>query len=196
MFATADLYGGGLGGGTAKAGSNLQKQVANATKNNLMQAVDDFIGRGEVFFTTKTEMGFANFDGQFIRIGKATASLGIKAVYAYAVFPFIDYHPESLVFQKKSASACLIWKVGSLQESCVCAAPTPVTGMNMTELTKYRAHMTHTGWRRWCSPFRLASGSCFQPINRALQISSRPGRAGISNPHNPYKTEPEGGSAA
>jgi len=101
MFATADLYGGGLGGGTAKAGSNLQKQVANATKNNLMQAVDDFIGRGEVFFTTKTEMGFANFDGQFIRIGKATASLGIKAVYAYAVFPFIDYHPESLVFQKK-----------------------------------------------------------------------------------------------
>jgi hypothetical protein len=101
MYATADLYGGGLGGGVVKAGSSLQKQVANAAKNNLMQAVDDFIGRGEVFFTTENKMGFDDFDSEFIRIGKATASLGVKAVYAYAVFPFISYHPELLVFQKK-----------------------------------------------------------------------------------------------
>jgi hypothetical protein len=101
MFATANLYGGGLGAGTARAGNSIKKQVANATKNNLMQAVDDFIGRGEVFFTTKGKMGFEDFDGEFIRIGKVTASLGIKAVYAYAAFPFISHHPELLVFQKK-----------------------------------------------------------------------------------------------
>jgi len=101
MFATANLYGGGLGAGVAKAGGSLKKQFANATKNNLAQAVTDFIGRGEVFFTTKKEMGFDNFDGQFIRIGKATASLGIKGVYAYATFPFIGHHPDVLVFQKK-----------------------------------------------------------------------------------------------
>jgi hypothetical protein len=101
MYATADLYGGGLGGGVAKAGSNIGKQIVNATKNNLKQAADDFIGRGEVFFTTKTKMGFDDFDGQFIRIGKATAALGIKSVYAYAVLPFIKHHPERLVFQKK-----------------------------------------------------------------------------------------------
>src|SRR5262249_17739011 len=60
MFATADLYGGGVGGGTAKAGASLKKQVANAIKNNLMQAVSDFVGRGEIFFTTKKEMGFSD----------------------------------------------------------------------------------------------------------------------------------------
>ena len=101
MFATADLYGGGIGGGVARAGASLKKQVANALKNNLMQAVGDFIGRGEVFFTTKDKMGFDNFDGQFIRIGKALASLGIKAVYSYASFPFISHDPKLLVFQKK-----------------------------------------------------------------------------------------------
>jgi hypothetical protein len=101
MFATANLYGGGIGGGTAKAGSSLKKQFANAMKNNLTQAVSDFIGRGEVFFTTKNKMGFDDFDGEFIRIGKATAALGIKAVYAYATFPFISHHPKMLVFQKK-----------------------------------------------------------------------------------------------
>ena len=101
MYATADLYGGGLGGGVAKAGSSLKKQVANTVKNNLMQAVGDFIGRGEVFFTTKNKMGFNDFDGEFIRIGKATASLGLKSVYAYAVFPNISHHPKLLVFQKK-----------------------------------------------------------------------------------------------
>jgi len=101
MFATANLYGGGMGGGTAKAGNSIQKQFANATKNNLVQAASDFIGRGEVFFTTKNQMGFDDFNDKFIRVGKATAALGIKAVYAYATFPFISHHPEMLVFQKK-----------------------------------------------------------------------------------------------
>jgi len=102
MFATADLYGGGIGGGVAKAGANLKKQVANALKNNLKQAAGDFIGRGEVFFTTKDKMGFDDFNGQFIRIGKALAALGIKAVYSYATFtPFIGHHPKMLAFQKK-----------------------------------------------------------------------------------------------
>ena len=102
MYATADLYGSGLGGGVAKASSNLKKQIVNATKNNLVQAANDFIGRGEVFFTTRNKMGFDDFEGQFIRIGKMTAALGIKSVYAYAVFPFIKHHPEMLVFQKKT----------------------------------------------------------------------------------------------
>jgi outer membrane protein OmpA-like peptidoglycan-associated protein len=101
MYATANLYGGGLGAGTAKAGSNLKKQFANATKNHLMQAVSDFLGRGEVFFTTKNKMGFDDFDNQFIRLGKASAALGLKAVYAYAVFPFITHDPKMLVFQQK-----------------------------------------------------------------------------------------------
>ena len=101
MFATADLYGGGIGSGTAKAGSNLKKLIANETKNRLKQAVADFIGRGEVFFTTKDKMGFDNFGGEFIRIGKLKAAFGIKSEYAYAVFPFIKHHPGMLVFQKK-----------------------------------------------------------------------------------------------
>jgi hypothetical protein len=101
MFATADLYGGGIGGGVVKAGNNLKKQFANAVKNNLMQAVGDFIGRGEVFFMTKNKMGFDDFNGEFIRVGKAVASLGVKAVYAYTLFPFISHHPKMLVFQKK-----------------------------------------------------------------------------------------------
>lgn len=101
MYATADLYGGGIGGGVAKAGSSLAKQLVNAVKNRLKQAADDFIGRGEVFFTTSKEMGFDDFEGQFIRIGKASAALGIKSVYAYAVFPFIRHVPSLLVFQKK-----------------------------------------------------------------------------------------------
>jgi hypothetical protein len=101
MFATADLYGGGIGGGVAKAGANLKKQVANAVKNNLMQAASDFLGRGEVFFTSKNKMGFDDFEGQFIRIGKALAALGIKAVYSYATFPFISHDPKLLVIQKK-----------------------------------------------------------------------------------------------
>jgi len=49
----------------------------------------------------RTRWGFDNFDGQFIRIGKALASLGIKAVYSYASFPFISHDPKLLVFQKK-----------------------------------------------------------------------------------------------
>ena len=101
MYAAADLYGGGLGGGVVKAGSSLTKQAVNATIKNLTQAAEDFIGRGEVFFTTKNKMGFDDFDGQFIRLGKATAALIIKSVFAYVVFPNISHHPEQLVFQKK-----------------------------------------------------------------------------------------------
>jgi hypothetical protein len=101
MFATADLYGGGMGGGVAKAGANLKKQVANAVKNNLMQAVSDFIGRGEVTFKTRDKLGFGDFDDQFVRVGKALASLGIKSVYSYLTFPFMSHTPDLLVFQKK-----------------------------------------------------------------------------------------------
>lgn len=101
MFATADLYGGGIGAGVAKAGSTLKRRFANAVKNNLMQAASDFIGRGEVFFTTKDKIGFDGFDGQFIRIGKVLASLGVKVVYSYATFPLMSHRPGMLVFQKK-----------------------------------------------------------------------------------------------
>jgi hypothetical protein len=101
MFATADLYGGGIGGGVSKAGASFKKQFANAVKNNLKQAAQDFIGRGEVFFTTKDKVGFGAFDGQFIRVGKALASLGIKAEYSYATFPFMNHHPKVLAFKKK-----------------------------------------------------------------------------------------------
>jgi hypothetical protein len=101
IYATANLYGGGIGGGVVKAGGGLIKQVVNATKNNLMQAVSDFIGRPEVFFTTEKEMGFGDFDGEFIQIGKAAPSLGLKYVYAFAAFPFIKHDPGRLVFQDK-----------------------------------------------------------------------------------------------
>jgi hypothetical protein len=101
MHATAELYGGGLGGGVAKAGGELKKQLINTVKNNLMQAAADFIGRGEVYFTTKSKMSFRDFDGEFLRMGKAAASLGVKSVYSYAVFPFIDHHPAMLVFERK-----------------------------------------------------------------------------------------------
>jgi len=101
MFATADLYGGGLGAGVANAGENIKRQITNAVKNNLMQAADDFIGRGELFFMTNAPMGFDDFDDQFIRVGKAMASFGVKAVYSYLTFPFISHSPGMLVFQKK-----------------------------------------------------------------------------------------------
>lgn len=101
MFATADLYGGGIGGGVVSAGENIKKQIMNAVKNNLMQAADDFIGRGELFFMTDNPMRFGDFDGEFIRVGKAKAQLGVGAVYSYLTFPFIGHSPSMLVFQKK-----------------------------------------------------------------------------------------------
>ncbi len=100
MYAAADLYGGGIGGGVAKAGKDLKKQIANAGKNQLSQALTDFVGRGEVYFLTKDKMKFGDFDGEFIRVGKTTAALLIKAVYAYATFPSITHSPDPLVFQK------------------------------------------------------------------------------------------------
>ena len=101
MYGTADLYGGGIGGGVAKAGKDLVKQTANTIKNNLTQALSDFIGRGEVSFSTRDVMGFGDFDGEFFRVGKASAALGIKAVIAYATFPSISHSPDTLVFQRK-----------------------------------------------------------------------------------------------
>jgi hypothetical protein len=103
MEARADLYGGGLGGGAVKAGSSAKKQIVNAVTKNLKQAAADFIGRGEVYFSTKNKMGFSDFDGEFIRIGKATGALVIKAVYAYATFPGISHHPDPIVFQHKTS---------------------------------------------------------------------------------------------
>jgi len=103
MFATATLHGGGIGGGVAKAGSSLKKQAANQGKNQVLQAAADFLGRGEVFFSTSEAMIFSDFDGQFIRLGKVLASLGIKAVHSYAVFPSIKHSPSELVFQHKTS---------------------------------------------------------------------------------------------
>ena len=100
MYATANLYGGGIGAGVATAGGP-KGQFMNATKNNLAQALSDFIGRGEQYFTTKNEMGFDDFEGEFIRIGKASAACGVKSTFAYAVLPSIRHHPEMLVFESK-----------------------------------------------------------------------------------------------
>ena len=107
IYATAGIYGGGLNTDVlslAKSIDNIdtiKQTFIYATKNHLMQALDDFIGRDEVLFTTKRKMTFDDFDGEFIRVGKAGASLGIKAVYAYAALPFIGHSPEELVFTKK-----------------------------------------------------------------------------------------------
>jgi hypothetical protein len=107
MYATAAIYGGGLSSDVVSLAKgigdidNIKKIFVHATKNNLMQSLDDFIGRDEIFFTTKKKMGFSDFDGEFIRVGKAAASLVLKAVYAYARFPFIGHSPEELVFTQK-----------------------------------------------------------------------------------------------
>jgi hypothetical protein len=81
--------------------NNIKKMFVDATKNKLLQSLDNFISRDEIFFTTKKKMDFSDFDGEFIRVGKVGASLGLKAVYAYARFPFIGHSPEELVFTKK-----------------------------------------------------------------------------------------------
>ena len=107
IYATAAIYGGGVNTDVlslAKSIDNIdtiKRAFIYATKNNLMQALDDFIGRDEILFTTKKKMTFDDFDGEFVRVGKAGASLGIKAVYAYAALPFIGHSPEELVFTKK-----------------------------------------------------------------------------------------------
>jgi hypothetical protein len=102
MAARADLYGGGLGATASKGGSLAERKIVEQGIRRLSQAADDFIGRGEVYFMTSSEMGFSAFDNQFIRLGKVTGALIIKGVVAYATFPGISHHPDPLVFQSKT----------------------------------------------------------------------------------------------
>jgi|GEM_PF-3809328 len=137
MFATANLYGGGLGYSAVKAGSNLQKQIVEAAKNNLRQVVADFIGRGEVPFTTEREMGFEDFDDQFIRAGKLLFSFGLKGVYSYVTFtPFIKHRPERLTIQSKLS---LGWPDS---EGWVVSGKLHLRGPNPGNWTEY----DRTGW--------------------------------------------------
>jgi hypothetical protein len=107
IYATADIYGGGLSSDVVSLAkgisdiASIKKMFVHTTKNNLMQSLDDFIGRDEIYFTTKKKMNFSDFEGEFIRVGKMAASLILKAVYAYARLPFIGHSPEELVFTKK-----------------------------------------------------------------------------------------------
>jgi hypothetical protein len=108
IYATADIYGGGLSSDVVSLAKgignvdNIKKLFLHATKNNLMQSMDDFIGRDEIFFTTKKKMGFSDFDGEFIRVGKAAGSASIvKGALAYATLPFIGHSPELFFFTKK-----------------------------------------------------------------------------------------------
>jgi hypothetical protein len=71
--------GGGLGGPISLSGSDLE---------------------GEFSFTTSESMGFDDFDGQWIRVERAGASLGVQATVAYLTFPMLGKGAALLPFQK------------------------------------------------------------------------------------------------
>ena len=83
-----------------------------------------------------------------------------------AVFPFIGHHPEMLVFQKKITVA-----LPDL-EGWVVSGKLHLRGTRPGDWWGYdRTGQVHSSydksWQESCSsPFRPASGSCCQPINR------------------------------
>lgn len=102
MDAYADLAGGGLTSGVAKAGGDVGRQVANTVTNNLGQAYADLRRRGEALFLTRDRITFAAFDGTIMRMGRAKASLGYGARYSYVTFPLIEHVPDVIAVENKT----------------------------------------------------------------------------------------------
>ena len=76
---TAILGGGGVGGPISLSGSDLDS---------------------EYLFTTSKAMGFDDFDGEWIRVERAGASLGIKAIVSYLTFTSLGNGAALLPFQR------------------------------------------------------------------------------------------------
>ncbi|MGL4555663.1 MAG: hypothetical protein ACRC33_31225 [Gemmataceae bacterium] len=84
--------------GTLAGGGVSTKIIANLQKKKFGKIRPDTTVGKEVSFTTDDKMGFADFDDQFIRVGKLNAKLFIGAEYMYLSFKNFGDDAQNLAF--------------------------------------------------------------------------------------------------
>jgi hypothetical protein len=88
MTARAELdIGGGVNVGLKPL--DAKQLIQRTVTNHLGQSFKDFVGRDEVSISVDREIGFDDFQDEWIRVGSAAASLGLGAEYTYITFPFL-----------------------------------------------------------------------------------------------------------
>lgn len=90
----ATVWGGGLGAAKSK-GKTVDMVKPNLGKNALPLKGE------EIFFMTDRDMGFADFDGELIRVGLLEAKLYVGASFSYLSFWSLGKGAELLVFSHK-----------------------------------------------------------------------------------------------
>lgn len=95
------VWGGGLGASASKnAFQSRSGKAPDVVKPNLGKNALPLNGE-EIFFMTDRDMGFADFDEQFIRVGILDAKLYVGASYNYLSFESLGKGAELLVFNHK-----------------------------------------------------------------------------------------------